>query len=74
MKRGVLLVGMGDKFDAKQTMALAVGDTLRAPAGFHHFSIAKGETLVRVTFEGPHTITYVNANDAPKRAAFPYRY
>jgi hypothetical protein len=33
VKQGTLLVGMGDRFDAKKTMPLAVGDTINAPAG-----------------------------------------
>ena len=66
VKQGTLLVGMGDRLDVKQTLPLAVGDTILAPAGFHHFSVAKGTTIVEVSFMGPYTITYVNAADAPR--------
>ena len=56
------------------TQALAAGDSATAPAGMHHFSIAKGRTLVSATFMGPYTITYVRAEDAPKPRSFPFGY
>jgi len=74
VKAGTLLVGMGDRLDIQRTQAVAVGDTGTAPAGMHHYTIAKGQTTVRVTFMGPYTITYVHDYDAPRRASFPYRY
>jgi hypothetical protein len=53
-----------------------------AAAGMHHFSVARGATIVAVTFMGPYTITYVNGYEAPRRdkvgphgdllAEFPY--
>jgi quercetin dioxygenase-like cupin family protein len=74
VKEGTLLVGMGDRLDPKQTRALAAGDSATAPAGMHHFSIARGRTLLSVTFIGPYTITYVRAEDAPRPAVFPFGY
>ena len=74
VREGTLLVGMGDRLDPKQTRALAAGDSATAPAGMHHFSIAKGRTLLSVTFIGPYTITYVRAEDAPRPRAFPFGY
>jgi quercetin dioxygenase-like cupin family protein len=74
VKEGTLLVGMGDRIDAKQTRALAVGDSSTAPAGMHHFSIAQGRTVLAVTFEGPYTITYLRAEDAPRQRTFPFGY
>jgi quercetin dioxygenase-like cupin family protein len=74
VKQGTLLVGMGDRLDARKTLPLAVGDTILAPAGFHHYSVAKGTTVVSVTFIGPYTITYVHAYEAPRQASFPYGY
>ncbi len=65
---------MGDRLDVKKTMALAVGDTALAPAGMHHYSVAKGKTVVSVTFVGPYTITYVNASEAPRQRLFPSGY
>ncbi len=74
VKQGTLLVGMGDQLDVGKTMALATGDTIVAPAGFHHYSIAKGTTVVSVRFIGPYTITYVHSYQAPRQASFPYSY
>ena len=42
VKEGTLLIGMGDVIDPKRTQPLAAGDSATAPAGMHHFSIAKG--------------------------------
>jgi quercetin dioxygenase-like cupin family protein len=74
VKEGTLLVGTGDQLDAKMTKALAAGDSATAPAGMHHFSIAKGRTVVSVTFMGPYTITYLRAEDAPRPRNFPLGY
>lgn len=45
-----------------------------APAGAHHYAIAKGATTVRVTFMGPYIITYLNNHDAPRSPVFPFQY
>ena len=74
VREGTLLVGTGDRLDPKMTQALAPGDSATAPAGMHHFSIAKGRTLLSATFMGPYTITYVRAEDAPKPRTFPFGY
>jgi quercetin dioxygenase-like cupin family protein len=74
VREGALLVGAGDRLDPKMTQGLAAGDSATAPAGMHHFSIAKGRTLVSATFMGPYTITYVRAEDAPKPRSFPFGY
>ncbi len=74
VREGTLLVGMGDQIDPKQTRALTVGDSATAPAGMHHWSIAEGRTVLAVTFNGPYTITYVRAEDAPRPRDFPFGY
>ena len=74
VKQGTLLIGMGDGLDTKKTMPLTVGDTGVAPAGVHHYSIARGTTVIAVTFIGPYTITYVNAYEAPRQRSFPFGY
>jgi len=71
---GTLLVGMGDVLDPKRTQALVVRDSATAPAGMHHFSIARGRTVVSATFLGPFTITYIRAEDAPRARNFPFGY
>jgi len=74
VREGTLLVGMGDELDPKQAQALAAGDSASVPAGMHHFWIARGRTLVSMRFIGPFTITYLNADDAPRPRVFPFRY
>ena len=74
VKEGTLLVGTGDVLDPKRTQALAPGDSATAPAGVHHFSIARGRTVVVATFIGPFTITYLRAEDAPRPRTFPFGY
>lgn len=73
VRTGTLLVGIGDKLDARKTQAVAVGDTGTAPKGAHHYTIAKGETKVRVSFMGPYIITYVHDYEAPRRQGFPFK-
>ena len=74
VRQGTLLVGMGDRLDPKQTQTLMQGDSATAPAGMHHYSIAKGQTLLSVTFMGPYTISYIHAEDAPRPRSFPFTY
>jgi mannose-6-phosphate isomerase-like protein (cupin superfamily) len=74
VREGTLLAGMGDRLDVAKTRPLAAGDSATAPAGMHHFSIARGRTVLLVTFMGPYTITYLHAEDAPRRRAFPFGY
>lgn len=69
---GTLLVGIGDRLDLRRVRSLGVGDTATAPAGVHHFTVARGRTRVRVTFMGPYIITYVNEYEAPRSASFPF--
>ena len=59
VKQGTLLVGMGARLDAKKTLLLAVGDTAVAPAGVHHYSVAKGTTIVSVHEAGRGAVTQV---------------
>ena len=73
-RSGTLLVGMGDKLDPKRTQALSTRDSATVPAGTHHFWIARGQTVVSMTFIGPFTITYLRAEDAPRRGLFPFGY
>jgi quercetin dioxygenase-like cupin family protein len=74
VREGTLLVGMGDRLDPQQTRAMAAGDSATAPAGMHHWSIAKTQTELSVTFMGPYTITYLHPEDAPRERTFPFGY
>jgi quercetin dioxygenase-like cupin family protein len=74
VREGTLMVGMGDKLDPERARALAAGDSATVPAGLHHFWIASGRTVVSLKFIGPFTITYLRAEDAPRRGVFPFDY
>lgn len=74
VREGMLLLGMGDKLDPKRIRKLAAGDAATIPAGMHHSWVASGRTLVTLTFNGPFTITYLRAEDAPGRRVFPFGY
>ena len=74
VRQGTLLVGMGERFDARKADTLRTGDTAFTAMGVHHYWVALGPTVVALTFDGPYTITYVNAYEAPKGSSFPYRY
>jgi mannose-6-phosphate isomerase-like protein (cupin superfamily) len=70
VREGALHVGMGDQIDPKQTRAMTVGNSATAPAGMHHWSITEGRTVLAVTVNWPCTITYVDAEDAPRPRDF----
>ena len=38
------------------------------PAQMHHYAIARGNTIVQVSVEGPFALTYVRASDYPATA------
>jgi hypothetical protein len=67
VKKGTLLVGMGDTFDASKAKAMKAGEkgSLRAKA--HHFAAAQGATFIEVTAMGPFGMTYVNPADDPQK-------
>ena len=71
VKKGTLLVGMGDKFDLKQAKPMKVGEKGSIPATQHHFASAKGATIVEVTAMGPFALTYVNPADDPQKPMAP---
>ena len=66
VKKGTLLVGMGDKFDLKQANPMKPGDQATVPAEHHHFAMARGKTVIDVKAMGPFAMTYVNAADDPQ--------
>jgi len=69
VKKGTLLVGMGDTFDASKAKPMQVGDSGSIPANAHHFAAAKVTTFITVTAMGPFAMTYVHAADDPQKAA-----
>lgn len=74
VRRGTLLLGTGERFDVRKADTLRTGDTAFTAAGVHHYWVALGPTVVALTFDGPYTITYVNAYEAPKGTSFPHQY
>jgi len=69
VKKGTLLVGMGDKFDASKAKPMKAGDKGTVPAKAHHFAAAQGATFISVTAMGPFALTYVNPADDPQKQA-----
>jgi hypothetical protein len=71
VRKGTLLVGMGDAFDAGKTNPMATGASGGMPANTSHFVQAKGATVVEVSTMGPFAMTYVNPSDDPSKKAAP---
>jgi len=69
VKKGTLLVGMGDTFDASKAKPMKPGDTESMPANAHHFAAVKGATIIAVSAMGPFGMTYVNPADDPQKQA-----
>ena len=69
VKKGTLLVGMGNTFDASKAKPMQVGDSGSIPANAHHFAAVKVATFITVSAMGPFAMTYVNAADDPQKAA-----
>jgi quercetin dioxygenase-like cupin family protein len=74
VRQGMLLVGSGEQVLVARTDTLRAGDSTFHPVGGRHFYVARGPTIIALTFEGPYTITYVNAYEAPRRRSFPFGY
>jgi quercetin dioxygenase-like cupin family protein len=64
---GTLHIGMGEKFDAKKTTAMAPGTLLLMPPKMPHFALTTGEVVFQLNVTGPWTVTYVNSADDPRR-------
>jgi quercetin dioxygenase-like cupin family protein len=67
VKKGTLLVGMGDTFDASKAKPMKVGETGSVPANTHHFAAVQGATVIAVSAMGPFGMTYVNPADDPQK-------
>ncbi len=64
---GDFMVGMGDKVEPAKMMSVPQGGFVTAAANVHHYSRAKGHTIVQVSGMGPFTMTYVNPADDPSK-------
>ena len=60
-------VGVGEKFDAKQTRALPPGSYVMWPAGTAHYAWSEGETVLQVHADGPWVVEYPNPADDPRK-------
>jgi len=67
VKKGTLLIGMGDTFDASKMKPMKVGATGSVPANAHHFAAVRGATVISVSAMGPFAMTYVNPADDPQK-------
>jgi len=67
VKKGTLLVGMGDKLDLAKAKPMKAGDKGTVPAKAHHFAAAQGATFISVSAMGPFALTYVNPADDPQK-------
>jgi len=52
VKKGTLLVGMGDKFDLAKAKPMKAGDKGSVLAKAHHFAAAQGATFISVSAMG----------------------
>jgi hypothetical protein len=66
---GTLAIGMGEKFDRAALKALPAGSYTLMPAEMRHFATARTPTVFQIHGTGPFTLTYVNPDDDPRKAA-----
>ena len=66
---GTVLLGMGDKWDAKSMKAIKAGSFGSIPGKTNHFALFKGPTVIQLHGEGPFDLVYVNPDDDPQKAA-----
>lgn len=52
---GTLMFAVGHTFDTASMKALAPGSFIYIPAGVHHYAMAKGDTILQITGNGPMT-------------------
>jgi hypothetical protein len=64
---GTFNIGMGDKFDKAKGRAMPAGTYGQWPAGMKHYVWVNGETVLQFHGIGPWTITYVHADDDPRK-------
>jgi quercetin dioxygenase-like cupin family protein len=65
---GSLLVGDGREWSEKSLRALRPGQVASMAARHPHYVEAKGKTMLEIRSTGPFEITYVNADDDPRKA------
>ena len=64
---GTFYMGVGDKLDTQNSMALTPGSIMILQPKTHHFAWNKEEVVVQLNGVGPWGITYVNPADDPRQ-------
>ena len=64
---GMFHIGFGDKFDESKAHVVKPGGFLLVPKGVQHFAWASQETVIQLHGLGPHSITYVDPADDPRK-------
>jgi hypothetical protein len=64
---GTFNMGLGEKLDTSAANAMTAGSFMVMPKGTRHFAWTRGETIVQVHAIGPWGLTYVNAEDDPRK-------
>lgn len=63
---GTFRVGLGEKFDTKETVSLKAGSYLVIPARINYYIWASEETVIQVNNKGPWNIHYARFKDDPR--------
>lgn len=64
---GVLLLGDGAAADQGKTKALPAGSFFAMSPGMQHYVYTDQETVLQLNSVGPWALTYVNAQDDPRK-------
>jgi len=64
---GTLKAGGGDKWDDGSMHSLTAGSYANMRRKQSHYVAAQGETILQIVAMGPFAITYVNAQDDPRK-------
>lgn len=64
--KGVLMMGVGEKFNEAGAREMREGTFAKMPKETRHFAWTKAETIIQVHGIGPFEVTYVNAADDPR--------
>jgi hypothetical protein len=63
---GAFYMGVGDKLDMQNSVALTAGSMMILQPKTNHFGWTKEETIVQLNGNGPWGVTYVNPKDDPR--------